>query len=123
MQYVDLSLSSVSVLFFVMISSTMTVSTVGIVLSPMTMSIMSMAVTVIVVSSRCDGNLEVVPCEIREHTVLDVASEVSLLRERISVLLGVHSPSIEFKLERCTHLMFLLKKRGRLSRTAIFSSK
>ena len=95
---------------------------VGVVVSSLTMSIMSMAMTVVVVS-RCDSDLEVVPCEIREHTVLDVASEVTLLRERISVLLGVHSPSIECKLYRFTHLMFLLKNRGRLSRTAIFWSK
>ena len=87
---------SLSVLFFVVISSTMTVS-VGVVLSSMSMGIMTMAMTVIVVS-RCDSDLEVVPCEISEHTVLDVASEVPLLRQRISVLLGVHSPSTEYKL-------------------------
>ena len=67
----------ISVLFFVVISSTMTVS-VGIVVSSMSMRIMTMAVTVIVVS-RCDSDLEVVPCEISEYTVLDVASEVPLL--------------------------------------------
>ena len=59
---------------------------VGVILSSMTMSIMSMTMTVIVVS-RCDSDLEVVPCEISEHTVLDVASEIPLLRERIPVLL------------------------------------
>ncbi len=72
----------------------MTVS-VGVLVSSMTMSIMSMAMTVIVVS-RSYSNLEVVPCEISEHTVLDVASEVALLRKRISVLLGVHSPSKDY---------------------------
>ena len=46
-----------------------------------------------VVVGRSNGHLKVVPGQISEDTVLDVASEVPFLRERIPILLGVHSPS------------------------------
>ena len=54
------------------------------------MSAMSMTVTVV---GGSNGNLEIVPRHVGEDPVLDVASQVSLLGKRVSVLLGVHSPS------------------------------
>ena len=40
-----------------------------------------------------NGHLEVVPGQISEDTVLDVASQETLLGEWVTVFLGVHSPS------------------------------
>ena len=53
-------------------------------------AMMSVVVVIAVVASMVGGgdrNLEVVPCEVGENTVLDVATQVSLLGERISILL------------------------------------
>ena len=113
------------VLFFLMASSIMTVAVmvsgmpVAVVVSPVTVRIVTMTVAVTVVG-RCDCHLEVVPCHVGEHTVLDVTSEVTLLREGIAILLRVHSPSMATSNNDHDYLMFLLKKRGRLSRTAMF---
>ena len=53
------------------------------------MSIVAVMVFAVVASmvGRGDRNLEVVPCEVGENTVLDVTTQVSLLGERISILL------------------------------------
>ena len=59
---------------------------VVVVVSSMAVRIVTMPVTVSVVRRR-DGHLEIMPSQVGEHTVLDVASQVTLLREGIPVLL------------------------------------
>ena len=83
---------SYSVVFFIVMSGSS--MTVAIVVSTVTIRIVTVSVAMIMtVVGRCDGNLEVIPCHVGKHTVLDVPSEIPLLRERVPILLRVHSPS------------------------------
>ena len=60
-----------------------------VVVSVAMMSVVAVMVIAVVASVVGGGNrnLEVVPCEVGENTVLDVTTQVSLLGERISILL------------------------------------
>ena len=51
------------------------------------------AVTMVTVMRRSEGGSECVPSEVGEDTVLDVATKIALLGQRVTVLLGIHSPS------------------------------
>ena len=63
-----------------------------------------------------EGHLGVVPCKVGEDTILYVAAEIALLGEWVSILLRVNSPSKEcVSVMYHAYLMFLRKKRGRLS--------
>ena len=83
-----------SVVLFVVASSLVSVI---VVMSSVAVRIVTVSVTVAVVMPmvvrRSDRHLEVVPRHVSEDSVLDVASEVPLLGQGVSVLLGVHSPS------------------------------
>ena len=53
---------------------------------------MSMPVAVIMVVRGSNRDLEVVPSQIGENSVLDVAPQITFLGKRVPVLLGIHSP-------------------------------
>ena len=57
-----------------------------------TVRIMVISVVTVVVRGS-NGHLEVVPSQISENTVLDVASQKTLLGEWVAIFLGINSPS------------------------------
>ena len=58
-----------------------------------TVPIMVISVVTVVVVRGSNGHLEVVPSQISENTVLDVASQEALLGEWVAIFLGINSPS------------------------------
>jgi hypothetical protein len=58
-----------------------------------TVGIVVVSVVTVVVVGGSNGHLEVVPGQISENTVLDVASQETLLGEGVPVFLGIDSPS------------------------------
>ena len=89
-----------SVMLFMMTTSScaMTVTVIIMMSSTVTMRVMSMSLSVsmavMMMVRGGDCNLEVVPCQVGEDSVLYVASEIALLRQRITILLRVYSPPI-----------------------------
>ena len=79
-------ISVVAVVLLLCVSISVTVRAVAVMVV-----MVAMAVTVV---RGGNGHLKVVPGHVGEDSVLEVTSEETLLREGVSVLLGVHSPSI-----------------------------